>query len=184
MEFAQLVKECRKGSVTAQKYFYEEYAVQMFLLCRRYVKAEEISEELMLNGFLSFFTGLSRFEYINEAATIGWLKRIMVNECLGYIRKKKPFLTVAEEHATEVGVEEEAVSNLSAAEILQLIEQLPIGYRTVFNLYAIEGLNHKEIASMLGIAEGTSKSQLSKARQMLQQMLMAKDQQYAERQVK
>lgn len=182
MELAQLVRECKKGSITAQKYFYEEYAVQMTLLCKRYVKADDISEELMLNGFYHFFTGLRNFEYINEAATIGWLKRIMINECLGYLRKRKAFLTVADTHAMTVSVDEDALARLSAAEIFAMIAELPTGYRTVFNLHVIEGMTHKEIAALLGITEGTSKSQLSKAKCMLQQKLTANDMVYAERQ--
>lgn len=171
MEFIQLLKECRKGGITAQKYFYDQFAVQMFLYCRRYLKTNEQAEEVLQNGFLKIFTGLNDFTFLNEAATVGWMKKIMLNECLQEIRKRNNVLSIAEEMDEEIFVEDDVIEKLSADEIFQLITQIPVGYRTVFNLYVVEGFNHKEIAEMLKISEGTSKSQLSKARALLQQLI-------------
>jgi len=172
MTLSRLLKECRSGSITAQKYLYHQYVTQMFLLCRRYVKSDVVAEECMLNGFFKFFKSLNNFDYQNDAATNEWLKKIMINECLQELRSKNSFLLVSEDEAEEVLIEEDALNRLSAEEIFKLITRLPVGYRTVFNLYAIEGMSHKEIAATLRINEGTSKSQLSKARQLLQQLLI------------
>lgn len=128
-----------------------------------------------MNGFLCIFKALPNFEYQNDGAAINWMKRIMVNECLRSLRKKEPLLLVAEELAQEIPVAENALDQLAAEELFLLITQLPIGYRTVFNLHVIEGMKHAEIAQELGITEGTSKSQLNKARMMLQQLLAAKN---------
>ncbi|HUS03486.1 MAG TPA: sigma-70 family RNA polymerase sigma factor [Chitinophagaceae bacterium] len=184
MELQQLLKECKKRSVTAQKYLFDHYAVPMFLLCRRYVKADETAEEVMMNGFLKFFNSLEVFNYVNDAATSGWLKKIMVNECLMYLRSNNSFLQVAMDDIPEVILDEEIISGISADEILRLITKLPLGYRTVFNLHEIENYSHKEIAEVLGISEGTSKSQLNKARAMLQQLLIQNNSEYAGRKSK
>lgn len=105
----------------------------------------------------------------------------MVNECLQQLRQHKPFLMVAESEALEIAIEEDAVSSMSAEEIYKLVLQLPLGYRTVFNMHVLEGMSHKEIADWLGIKEGTSKSQLNKAKQMLQQLLITNNVEYATR---
>lgn len=180
MELAQLLKECKRGSVTAQKYFFDKYAVSMFLVCRRYVRTDEAAEEVMMTGFLKCFQALPRFEYVNEAATAGWVKTIMVNECLAHLRST-PFLAIALEDAPEPAVEEDVLAHLGAEEIFKLITQLPVGYRTVFNLYEIEKASHKEIAAQLGITEGTSRSQLRKAKTLLQQLIITSNKDYASR---
>lgn len=184
MELFQLLKECRNQSVTAQKYLYDQYAVSFFLVCRRYMRTDEQAEEMMMNGFLKIFKGLSQFEYKNEAAAVGWMKKIMVNECLQELRKKNSFLTIAEDEAADISVDEDVIGSLSAEEIFTVITKLPVGYRTVFNLYVIEGLNHREIAEAMGINEGTSKSQLSKARTLLQQLLIQTNASYAGRKIR
>jgi RNA polymerase sigma-70 factor (ECF subfamily) len=156
MELAKLLQECKEERLTAQKWLFDRFSTSFFLLCRRYLRNNETAEECMMNGFLCIYKALPNFEYQNDGAAINWMKRIMVNECLRSLRKKEPMLLVAEE-------------------LFQLITQLPIGYRTVFNLHVIEGLKHGEIAQELGITEGTSKSQLNKARMLLQQLLAAKN---------
>ena len=181
MELAQLLKECRSQSITAQKYLYDRYAATMFLLCRRYMRNDEQAEEMMMNGFLAIFRALTKFEYINESATVGWMRRIMVNECLQMLRRRNSFLTVAQEEAEELAADDDVLSLLAAEEIYVLITKLPVGYRTVFNLYVIEGMDHIEIADAIGISEGTSKSQLHKARKMLQQLLIQSNQSYVGR---
>jgi len=171
MDLPDLVKEAKGGSKAAQKCLFDLLAERMLLVCCRYVKNRQDAEELMLDGFYKFFKSLAGFQFKGDAALHAWLKKIMINECLMFLRKKNVFTIVSETAAEEIGFEEEALNNLSAAEIFNLVVQLPVGYRTVFNLFAIEGLPHKEIAALLNISEGTSKSQLSKAKTLLQKML-------------
>jgi RNA polymerase sigma factor (sigma-70 family) len=179
MELQQLLKECKQNSLTAQKYLFDKYAGTYFMVCNRYMKTNEQAEECMMNGFLKLFQSLQHFTFINNTATEGWMKKIMVNECLMELRKKQNFNLVPEEEATGIIINEEALSSLSANEIFSLIKQLPLGYRTVFNLFVIENCSHKEIAEQLQITEGTSKSQLNKARHMLQQLLQNQNNYYA-----
>lgn len=171
MKLQQLLKECKKGSITAQKYLFDQYSKQFFLLCRRYMKTDEEAEEVLMTGFLKIFHSLTSFNYINDAASIGWMQKLMVNECLQELRKKHSFLMVAEDVAEDISSTDDVLANMSATEIYKLIMQLPTGYRTVFNLFVLEQMTHKEISKLLNITEGTSKSQLRKARLMLQQMM-------------
>ncbi|MEP6674804.1 MAG: sigma-70 family RNA polymerase sigma factor [Ferruginibacter sp.] len=184
MELQQLLKECRQGSLAAQKCLYDELSAGMYLLCRRYMKTNEDAEEMMLNGFLKCFASLSSFEYKNDATAMGWIKKIMINECLMQLRKKNSFLLTIGSDTDEAATGETALEKLSAEEIFRLITRLPVGYRTVFNLYVVEGMNHREIASTLGISEGTSKSQLNKARNLLQQLIIQNDIDYAAKKTK
>jgi len=181
MNIPELLKEARRGSSAAQKCLFDEFADKMMLVCRRYVKNPEDAEELMLDGFYKFFKNLSTFNYQGDAALYAWLKKIMIHESLMFLRKKKVLTIVSETAAEELPLHEEALNNLSAAEIFNLIIQLPVGYRTVFNLHAIEGMSHGEIAELLGIVEGTSKSQLSKAKTLLQKMLLQNQTDYVTR---
>ena len=181
METSELIKEAKQGSTAAQKCLFDQLSEKMIMICRRYVKSNEDAEELMLDGFYKFFKKLSSFNYIGDAALHGWLKKIMINECLMFLRKKNVFNIVTEASAEEVTLQEDVVNNLSAEEIFKIIVQLPVGYRTVFNLYVVEGISHKEVAALLNISEGTSKSQLSKAKVLLQKMLLQNDMDYDKR---
>lgn len=172
MNISELIKEARQGSVAAQKCLFDQFADKMLMVCRRYVKNPEDAEELMLDGFYKFFKNISSFNYQGDAGLFAWLKKIMINECLMFLRKKTMFTIVSETAAEELSLQEDVLNNLSAGEIFNLVVQLPVGYRTIFNLHVIEGWSHGEIAALLGIAEGTSKSQLSKARSLLQKMLL------------
>jgi len=172
MNISELVREIKQGSTAAQKCLFDVWADKLLILCRRYVKNREDAEELVLDGFYKFFKKLPAFDYVNDAALYAWLKKIMINECLMFLRKKNVFTIVTEVSPEEMSLEEDILSYLSAAEIFNLIVQLPVGYRTVFNLHVIEGMPHKEIAGLMGITEGTSKSQLSKAKTVLQKMLL------------
>lgn len=174
MNTAILIKDAKQQNAAAQKCLFDLFADKMLMTCRRYLKNKEDAEEILLDGFYKFFRGLNSFNFQNEAALQAWLKKIMVNECLMFLRKKNNFNIVTEAVPEELIIAENVFSNLSAAEIFNLIVQLPVGYRTVFNLYVIEGENHKTIAALLNISEGTSKSQLSKARILLQKMLLQK----------
>ncbi|MEP6948762.1 MAG: sigma-70 family RNA polymerase sigma factor [Ginsengibacter sp.] len=181
MDTSELIKEAKQGSAAAQKCLFDQLAGKMLLVCRRYVKNSEDAEELLLDGFYKFFKKISSFNYQGDAALYGWLKRIMINECLMFLRKKNVFTIVTDARAEDVPLEEEALNNLSAAEIFNLIIQLPVGYRTVFNLYEIEGMKHNEIAALLSISDNTSKSQLFKAKNLLQKMLLTKGIEYVKR---
>ncbi|HEY5465204.1 MAG TPA: sigma-70 family RNA polymerase sigma factor [Hanamia sp.] len=184
MDTSELIKEAKQGSAAAQKYLFDLMADKLLIVCRRYVKRPEDAEEIMLDGFYKFFKNLSSFTYQGEAALFVWIKKIMINECLMFLRRKNVFSIVSDSDAEDIPLEEEALNNLSAAEIFNLIIQLPVGYRTVFNLYEIEGMGHKEIAGLLGISEGTSKSQLSKSKILLQKMLLQKGIKYVKRKTK
>jgi RNA polymerase sigma-70 factor (ECF subfamily) len=181
MEIAELVKEAKQGSASAQNCLFDLLSDRMLLLCRRYLKSPEDAEEALLDGFYKFFKNLPAFHFRSDAALIGWVKKIMINECLMLLRKKNVFTIVTEADAEDIQLEEEALNNLSAKEIFELVVQLPVGYRTVFNLYVVEGMDHKEIAALMGIAEGTSKSQLSKAKLLLQKNLLQNGTGYVKR---
>jgi RNA polymerase sigma factor (sigma-70 family) len=183
-DLQKLLDDCRKHKTVAQKQLFEHFAMQMFIVCRRYVQTDEIAEEVMMNGFLKFFQSLERFEYANDAAMAGWIKKIMVNECLMHLRANNSFLQISIDNFRDEPVDEEIISAISAEEIFKLITTLPIGYRTVFNLAVIEKMPHQEIAKLLAISEGTSKSQLSKAKNLLQQLLIKTDADYACRKTK
>lgn len=184
MNIPDLVTEAKGGSKAAQKCLFDLLSDRMLLVCCRYVKSREDAEELLLDGFYKFFKSLPAFQYKGEAAFYAWLKKIMIRECLMFLRKKNVFTIVAESAADEIQVEEQVLDQLSAAEIFKLVVQLPVGYRTVFNLYAIEGMTHKEIAELLDISEGTSKSQLSKAKALLQKMLSKNETDYGTRKIR
>jgi RNA polymerase sigma-70 factor (ECF subfamily) len=181
MNTAELIKEAKQGSTAAQKWLFDQWSEKMFIVCRMYVKNVEDAEELMLDGFYKFFRKISSFNYQGEAALYVWLKKVMINECLMFLRKRNAFTIVTEAEAKEIPLQEEALNNLSAEEIFKLIVQLPVGYRTVFNLYAIEGMTHGEIAELLNISEGTSRSQFSKAKVLLQKLLTQNDNSYVKR---
>ena len=181
MDVSELIKEARQGSAASQKCLFDLLSDKMMLICRRYLKSREDAEEALLDGFYKFFKNLSAFHYQGDSALHVWLKKTMINECLMMLRKKNVFTIVIESSAEDIPLEEEALNNLSAKEIFDLIVQLPVGYRTVFNLYVIEGMDHKEIAGLMGIAEGTSKSQLSKAKSLLQKKLLQNGTAYIKR---
>lgn len=168
-----LIQRCKENDRKAQEALFKLYAPAMMSVCLRYVKHFHDAEELMLDGFNKFFKTVSAFVYSSENALSAYLKKIIVNECLMFLRKKRMLITDIEtEDAGEVSTDETITSKLSADEIFKQIVQLPDGYRTVFNLYAVENYSHAEIAALLQISSGTSKSQLSKARFMLQKMIL------------
>ena len=135
MDLVQLLNECKKGSITAQKYLFDRFARQMFLVCRRYMKTDAEAEEQLMTGFLRFFQTINRFEYVSDAALAGYIRRLMVNSCLMELRRHTSYLATATGELPETAVEVTVLNQLSAADIFRLITQLPPGYRTVFNLY-------------------------------------------------
>jgi RNA polymerase sigma-70 factor (ECF subfamily) len=166
---AELIAGCQRADSKAQKCLYERFASQMYGVCLRYLKNQMDAEEALLNGFMKIYLNIGQFE--NKGSFEGWVRRVMVNEALAFLRKKEPLYMAVEDSHVQVAGTNRADHDLAEEELLDLLKTLPAGYRAVFNLYAIEGYSHKEIADMLGITEGTSKSQLSKARAMLQRRL-------------
>lgn len=167
-----IIESCKTGNIFAQNRVYDVFSARLYRLCLRYVQQEDDAEEVLMNGFLKFFRSLHEFEYRDDNSLEVWLKRIMVNEALMHLRKQKALPIFADEANAENSLSTEMPDqSLHAKDIYAAIVQLPTGYRMVFNLHAIEGYSHEEIAKQLGISIGTSKSQLSKARAMLQTML-------------
>jgi RNA polymerase sigma-70 factor (ECF subfamily) len=166
---AQLIKKAAKNHRDAQHTLYEMHAPKMLSVCRYYIKDVHQAEEVMLNGFFKVFTQLKSFK--SEGSFEGWIRRIMIRESISFLRKKKKL----EFSADDMEVYEKPVNDTNVEfeidDIQQLIDKLPEGYRMVFNMYAIEGYKHSEIAEMLSIGESTSKSQLFKARKLLQQQI-------------
>jgi len=182
METAELIREARQGSAAAQKCLFDQWCGSMLTVCRRYVKNTQDAEELLLDGFYKFFKSLPSFRYQGDPALYAWLKKVMVNECLMFLRKRNSFTMLSEPAGEEAVVAEEVLDRLSARDILGMILQLPVGYRTVFNLFEMEGRSHREVAELLKISEGTSRSQLSKAKALLQKMILQNDMGYDKQQ--
>jgi len=167
----ELIHACKKQHAKAQRILYDKYASYMLGLCKRYVRGELEAEDVMIGGFMKVFSKIDLFE--GKGSFEGWMKRIMINESLGYIRKNKAMYLETDIEAADKEPELDKLSTaLEAKDLLKMINELPSGYRTIFNLYAIEGYSHKEIGELLGINENTSKSQLSRARMHLQRKLL------------
>lgn len=149
----------------AQQKIYSKFSPKMLGVCRQYVKDLHQAEDVMITSFMKVFTNLKKFE--NKGSFEGWIRRIMVNECISFIRVQKKVKFIEDENYFEESFNT-IESQFSVDDIQSLIDSLPDGYKMVFNLYCIEGYKHQEIAEMLHINEGTSKSQLSHARKMLQ----------------
>ncbi len=155
----------------------------MLGLCRRYVRGLPEAEDVMINGFMKVFSKIDLFE--GKGSFEGWMKRIMINEALGYIRKNRAMYLETDIEAADKEPDFDKLSTeLEARDLLNMINELPGGYRTIFNLYAIEGYSHKEIGELMNISENTSKSQLSRARMHLQKKLMESEQQLEKNKIK
>ena len=161
-----LIKKAIQNNREAQQQLFAKHSPKMLGVCRQYVKDLHHAEDLLLSGFLKVFTKLSTFKH--EGSFEGWIRRIMVNTCISYLRKKN-LVTVSDEDFIFNDVATESLENTSVTDIQKLIDSLPEGYKMVFNLYAIEGYKHSEIAIKLGVSESTSKTQLFRARKLLQE---------------
>ena len=165
-----LLEGCRKGKASAQRGLYERLAPKMLGVCFRYIKDREEAEHVMIGGIVKVFDKLDQFK--GDGSFEGWVRRIVVNDCLMYIRKNRNMSLQSDIEEVHDDPNLKVIEEqLDAQDLIKLIEELPVGYRTVFNLYAIEGYNHAEIAKQLEISENTSKSQLSRARKWLQNRL-------------
>ncbi|OOV20153.1 RNA polymerase sigma factor [Flavobacterium sp. LM4] len=164
-EETKIIKLAVENNRQAQQQIYSRFSPKMLSVCRQYIKDIQLAEDVMITAFMKVFTNLNKFEH--KGSFEGWIRRIMVNECISYLRVQKKVKFAEDEFFTEESFNE-IDSQFTVDQIQFLIDALPDGYKMVFNLYAIEGYKHNEIAKMLGINEGTSKSQLSHARKMLQ----------------
>lgn len=168
-----LIQQLREQDRAAQKWLYDRYSPLMFSVCRRYLRSGEDAEEALVTGFYKVFSQIDHFAGLGSFE--GWIRRIMVNEALMMLRKKQPIVFPGEESAFPDQADSFSIeAELSAREILDLLDHLPPGYRTVFNLYVLEGFKHHEIADTLGISINTSKSQLILAKEKLRNLLKAK----------
>ena len=167
-EEKELIQLAVENNRQAQQQIYTRFSPKMLSICRMYVKDLQQAEDVMITSFMKVFSNLKFFE--NKGSFEGWIRRIMVNESISYLRVRKKIKFIEDEIYSDPSYE--TIDNqFSIDEIQALIDNLPDGYKMIFNLYAIEGFKHKEIADMLGINEGTSKSQLSNARKMLQKQI-------------
>ncbi len=171
MDDCQLVKACLKQNAIAQRELYDRFAPLMLAVCYRYTKSVADAEDVLQEGFVKAFRGLAQYKAEGELGA--WIRRIMVTTAINYLKKHSRYqseLLFGEEHLHAVSTDGPAVS-LDAKELANLIRQLPAGYQTIFNLHAVEGYSHVEIAKMLGIQEGTSRSQYARARALLIQWI-------------
>ena len=167
IDYRQLVKDCLKLKPEAQKMLYEHFAPAMLGVCFRYTKSIYDAEEVLQEGFVKVFSRLKQFKGDGELG--GWIRRIMVNTALTYLKTNSRYrydLSFDEMPLHIVSADNPEV-DLQTKELAELIRQLPTGFQTIFNLHAVEGYKHTEIAAMLGISEGTSRSQYARARVLL-----------------
>ena len=166
-----LIHGCLNNSQKAQRDLYERYSSLMFSICLRYVGNHPQAEDIMISGFMKIFGNINQFQ--GKGSFEGWMRKIMVNESLAFIRKNKSMYLEVDIQVVDYEPNYGRLGDrLEADDLIKLVDELPVGYKTIFNLYAIEGYSHKEIAEMLDISVNTSKSQLSRARTLLQSKLI------------
>lgn len=169
MDEARVIEECLKGNPKAQKSLYEHYAPKMMGVCIRYAGNRDAAGDLLQDGFVRVFTCLHEYKAIGSFE--GWIRKIFIHCALEKIRSEKIFSKVTTGEFDMIDGIPSALERLTEMEMLQIIGQLPEGYRTVFNLFAVEGFSHKEIGEMLHITESTSRSQYARARQSLKEII-------------
>ncbi|MFM9908562.1 MAG: RNA polymerase sigma factor [Chitinophagaceae bacterium] len=166
----ELITGCINNNRKAQEQLYQRFYGPMASICLRYTRNEEDAIEVLHNGFLKVYKKMHTYD-TSKASLYTWIRKIVVNTAIDFIRQRSRFKTVELEKADDPVIDAVAVQRLSAKELLQLVQQLSPATQTVFNLYVIEGYNHREIATLIGISEGTSKWHLSEARRQLQLLL-------------
>jgi RNA polymerase sigma factor (sigma-70 family) len=163
----ELIRGCLRGTAQCQRDLYERFAGKMYAVCLRYARTREDAADILQEGFIKVFSKLEQFQF--NGSFEGWIRKVMVNTALrAYQKQRFEFEQSGYERLPELPVDPDAMAMLSETELLNLVRQLPDGYRAVFNLVAIEGYSHAEAATMLGIQESTSRSQLTKARRHLE----------------
>lgn len=170
-----ILSGCLQNDAVAQRELYSRYSPKMLSVCYRFAHNREDAEDMLQEGFIKVFSQIHTFQ--SKGAFEGWIRRIMVHTCINHLKKNKKFHeSVDIIHATGVQVREESVPSIvQAKQVVECIRLLPLGYRTVLNLYAIEGYSHKEISEMLDVEESTSRSQYTRAKQMLEDILIRKN---------
>lgn len=171
MDDLTLVNECAKGNSKAQRALFDKFAPKMLAVCQRYLRNNQEAEDVLQDGFVKVFQKIVDFKM--EGSLEGWIRRIVVNTALDTIRKNKKLLddVQVEEVQYKVSFTDHQFDGMDLAQLMKLIDEMPDGYRIVFNMFAIEGYSHKEIADTLGVTENTSKSQYSRARAFLRTQL-------------
>ena len=170
-----LLEGCKQNNSSAQQELYNKYSPKMLSVCYRYAKTREDAEDMLQEGFIKVFTQINQFE--SRGSLEGWILRIMVHTCINHLKKNKRFNeSIDILHAENIGIREDYIpATMQAKQVVESIRALPIGYRTVLNLYAIEGYSHKEISSMLDIEESTSRSQYTRAKNLLESLLLKRN---------
>lgn len=167
-----IIQGCLRNDAASQKELYHRYSPKMMAVCYRFAHSKEDAEDMLQEGFIKVFSQIHSFR--NQGAFEGWIRRIIVHTCINHLKKHKRFNeSVDLIYASTVQIREESIPSIvQAKQIVDSIRMLPMGYRTVLNLYAIEGYSHKEISVMLEIEESTSRSQYTRAKQMLEDILV------------
>jgi RNA polymerase sigma factor (sigma-70 family) len=167
---SDLIVGCLNGDRRLQEELYRRFSPRMYAVCLRYAGSAEEAEDILQEGFIKVFRKVDSFR--SEGSFEGWIRRIFVNTAIEHFRRKRYMMPVTEKEETTIeGKYSSALDDLATKDIMALVQELSPGYRTVFNMYVVEGYTHKEIADLLGISEGTSKSQLSRAKVILQDMV-------------
>ena len=162
----ETIEKCKQQQRAAQRYVYEHMATRLYNVCNRYLRSREEVEEALADAFYAIFT---RIEQLKDAQAFeGWCRSITVHQCLNRLRSRQPFMLHIDSDMQDEPYDDTVLQSIHANDLMNLVSTLPDGCRTVFNLYAIEGYSHKEIAKLLHISEGTSKSQLNFSRKKLQ----------------
>lgn len=172
----ELIDGSRKNDRSFQKALYERYCRKMMVVCMRYSRSTGEAEDILQEGFIKVFQGIKDFRQQSKLET--WITRIMVNTALNFQRKKLYLFPMVDVQDLDLPENEISISSIHFSQLLEMIQSLPQGCQIVFNLFAIEGYNHKEIAEMLGVSEGTSKSQYARARALLQVKLLKESSYY------
>lgn len=177
------IQQAQKRESKAQRQIFEHYGNTLYRLAFRYLRERVDAEDAVAESFCAIFENIPKAKFENVLFFEAWLKRITVNEALKALKKRANFQLLSDTQYDAFIIKDEIIESLTAIQILELVSQLPVGYRTVFNLYEIEGFTHTEIAKLLNITEGTSKSQLSKAKGLLQKRIIELDADYAKSKV-
>ncbi len=173
LEEAVLIENCLKGDRRTQQELYNNFSPKMYAVCLRYSGNAEDARDLLQDGFVKVFSNLHR--YRGDGSFEGWVRRIFINTSIEHFRRKVYLNPITEAHENTFEDKElTALDGIATKDVLKLVQKLSPGYRTVFNLYVVEGYNHKEIGELMGISEGTSKSQLARAKSTLQEMVKTK----------
>ena len=165
-----LIKGCIEGDRRMQKELYDRFSPKMYAVCLRYMGNADDAQDILQEGFIKIYKNLERFR--GDGSFEGWVRRIFVNTAIEQIRKKKMDVSLTEKEETIEYKSVSAVDNINEKDLLKIVSGLSPGYRSVFNMYVVEGFSHKEIGELLGISEGTSNSQLARARMILQDRIM------------